>query len=68
MLAIPDFDYMYFLFIFYFVVTYRECMHILETRRWTNELRKKHFESGVRMGVGTFNLVKKMLLYYSALI
>lgn len=32
-------------------------MHILESRRWGNELRKKHFESGVRMGVGAFNLV-----------
>ncbi|GBM98299.1 Tetratricopeptide repeat protein 39B [Araneus ventricosus] len=41
--------------------SYKECMHILETRRWSNELRKKHFESGVRMGVGTFNLMLSQL-------
>ncbi|GIX85644.1 tetratricopeptide repeat protein 39A [Caerostris extrusa] len=41
--------------------SYKECMHILETRRWGNELRKKHFESGVRMGVGTFNLMLSQL-------
>ncbi|XP_015928028.1 tetratricopeptide repeat protein 39B [Parasteatoda tepidariorum] len=41
--------------------SYKECMHILETRKWSNELRKKHFESGVRMGVGTFNLMISQL-------
>ncbi|XP_035206125.1 tetratricopeptide repeat protein 39B-like isoform X2 [Stegodyphus dumicola] len=41
--------------------SYKECMHILETRKWGNELRKKHFESGVRMGVGAFNLMISQL-------
>ena len=33
-------------------------MHILNNRtEWKNDKIKKHFESGVRMGFGTFNLV-----------
>ncbi|KAG8183594.1 hypothetical protein JTE90_025147 [Oedothorax gibbosus] len=41
--------------------SYKECMHILDSRRWSNEMRKKHFESGVRMGVGAFNLMISQL-------
>lgn len=39
----------------------RECMHILEKRQWEKNSSKKHFESGVRMGVGTFNLMVSLL-------
>nr|CAD7393263.1 unnamed protein product [Timema cristinae] len=34
----------------------RECMTILNSRQWHNENHKVHFESGVRMGIGAFNL------------
>ncbi|CAL4075397.1 unnamed protein product, partial [Meganyctiphanes norvegica] len=37
--------------------SYKECWYILEGRDWSNDPDKKHFESGVRMGVGTFNLM-----------
>jgi Protein of unknown function (DUF3808) len=37
--------------------SYRECKYILGHRTWTDECHKVHFESGVRMGVGAFNLV-----------
>lgn len=36
-------------------------MHILEKRQWEKSSSKKHFESGVRMGVGTFNLMVSLL-------
>lgn len=39
----------------------RECSHILDTRNWSNDSSKVHFESGVRMGLGTFNLMISML-------
>jgi len=32
-------------------------MTILKNRKWENDIHKVHFESGVRMGIGTFNLV-----------
>lgn len=39
----------------------RECNHILEMRNWESEESRTHFESGVRMGMGTFNLMISML-------
>lgn len=36
-------------------------MHILEKRQWEKSSSKMHFESGVRMGVGTFNLMISLL-------
>jgi len=33
-------------------------MIILKSRKWKNNARKVHLESGVRMGIGTFNLVR----------
>lgn len=41
---------------------YKDCLQILETRNnWSSELAKRHFESGVRMGYGTFNLLMSYL-------
>uniref|UniRef100_T1IHC5 Tetratricopeptide repeat protein 39B n=1 Tax=Strigamia maritima TaxID=126957 RepID=T1IHC5_STRMM len=38
--------------------SFKECLQILKHRRtWQNEFHKSHFESGVRMGVGAFNLL-----------
>ncbi|XP_015786877.1 tetratricopeptide repeat protein 39B [Tetranychus urticae] len=38
--------------------TYKECNNILNQRvSWSSEKVKRHFESGVRMGLGTFNLM-----------
>lgn len=39
--------------------SYRECSNIMNQRNWSDQCQKEHFEGGVRMGVGTFNLVKK---------
>lgn len=39
----------------------RECSNILAQRKWENATSKGHFESGVRMGVGTFNLMISLL-------
>ena len=41
--------------------SYRECWAILQERQWANELHKKDFESGVRFGVGCFNLLISLL-------
>lgn len=41
--------------------SYKECMTILNTRNWTNEKHKIHFEGGVRMGIGAFNLMISLL-------
>lgn len=41
--------------------SYKQCGHILEKRNWQNTGSKVHFESGVRMGVGTFNLMVSLL-------
>ena len=35
----------------------RECWYMLESQKLEQTEERKHFESGVRMGVGTFNLV-----------
>lgn len=40
---------------------YKECNLILKTHKWTNERLTVHFESGVKMGVGTFNLMISLL-------
>lgn len=39
----------------------RECNNILNQRHWQNDSSKIHFESGVRMGMGTFNLMISLL-------
>lgn len=36
-------------------------MQILEKRQWEKTGSRMHFESGVRMGVGTFNLMVSLL-------
>lgn len=41
--------------------SYKECNNILNQRNWRNEASKAHFESGVRMGMGTFNLMISLL-------
>ncbi|XP_018333724.2 tetratricopeptide repeat protein 39B [Agrilus planipennis] len=40
---------------------YRECHNILVNRNWDNSSTKPHFESGVRMGIGAFNLMISLL-------
>lgn len=41
---------------------YKDCLHILESRQnWSCDEASKHFESGVRMGLGTFNLLMSYL-------
>lgn len=40
---------------------YKVCNEILKTRKWTDEKLKVHFESGVRMGIGAFNLMISLL-------
>ncbi|XP_054281033.1 tetratricopeptide repeat protein 39B-like isoform X2 [Macrosteles quadrilineatus] len=41
--------------------SYKECANILHQRHWTDEAHKVHFESGVRMGIGAFNLMISLL-------
>ncbi|XP_066944412.1 tetratricopeptide repeat protein 39B-like isoform X1 [Macrobrachium rosenbergii] len=41
--------------------SYKECWYILEGRDWSKDADKMHFESGVRMGVGAFNLMISQL-------
>lgn len=41
--------------------SYKECMHILNQRNWGDESHKVHFECGVRMGIGIFNLMISLL-------
>lgn len=42
--------------------SFKECSNILASRSWTdNAFSKLHFESGVRMGMGTFNLMISLL-------
>jgi len=38
---------------------FRECWNILKNKNWADCKHKPHFESGVRMGVGAYNLVHK---------
>ncbi|KAL7294850.1 hypothetical protein TKK_0011777 [Trichogramma kaykai] len=42
-------------------LSYKECLQILNTRKWENETHRVHFESGIRMGIGTFNLMISLL-------
>jgi hypothetical protein len=39
----------------------RECWTILNQRNWADASNKEDFESGVRMGVGSFNLMISLL-------
>ncbi|KAL1130380.1 hypothetical protein AAG570_013318 [Ranatra chinensis] len=41
--------------------SYKECSNILKSRNWSNESHKIHFESGVRVGIGAFNLMISQL-------
>lgn len=41
---------------------YKECLYIMESRRqWSSREAQTHFESGVRMGHGVFNLLMSYL-------
>ncbi|XP_018578761.1 tetratricopeptide repeat protein 39B [Anoplophora glabripennis] len=40
--------------------SYKNCQQILIRRNWEND-NKVHFESGVKMGIGTFNLMISLL-------
>ncbi|KAL3868152.1 hypothetical protein ACJMK2_040986 [Sinanodonta woodiana] len=40
---------------------YKECGKILAQKKWQSEAQRIHFESGVRMGVGSFNLLISLL-------
>ncbi|XP_066586378.1 tetratricopeptide repeat protein 39B-like [Prorops nasuta] len=42
-------------------LSYKECLTILNSRKWENDEYKVHFESGVRMGIGAFNLMISLL-------
>lgn len=41
--------------------SFKNCNQILLQRKWDNDASKEHFESGVKMGVGTFNLMISLL-------
>jgi len=41
--------------------SYKECWNILNQREWENDEHKVNFESGVRLGVGSFNLLISLL-------
>ncbi|KAJ8950273.1 hypothetical protein NQ318_021128 [Aromia moschata] len=41
--------------------SYKNCQQILLKKKWSKDESKVHFESGVRMGIGTFNLMISML-------
>ena len=40
---------------------YRECWSILKKRNWSKDKEKEHFEGGVRLGYGTFNLLMSIM-------
>ncbi|XP_044766072.1 tetratricopeptide repeat protein 39B-like isoform X2 [Coccinella septempunctata] len=40
---------------------YKDCQQILFKRDWNSSTTKHHFEGGVMMGIGTFNLMISML-------
>jgi len=42
-------------------ISFKECWNILQHRDWSNDQHKSHFEGGVRLGVGTFNLLMSLL-------
>lgn len=37
--------------------SYKDCLQLLFTRTWDDDELKAHFESGVRLGYGAFNLI-----------
>lgn len=39
----------------------RDCQQILNKRIWENSKTKIHFEGGVKMGIGSFNLMISLL-------
>ncbi|KAK2164553.1 hypothetical protein LSH36_62g07003 [Paralvinella palmiformis] len=41
--------------------SYKECLRILQKRNWKPDDNKIHFESGVKLGVGLFNLMIALL-------
>ncbi|XP_065165707.1 tetratricopeptide repeat protein 39B-like [Atheta coriaria] len=41
--------------------SYKDCQQILKKQKWGNSPTVGHFESGVKMGIGTFNLMISML-------
>jgi hypothetical protein len=41
--------------------SFKDCGQILVQRKWSDDASREHFESGVRMGVGTFNLMISLL-------
>jgi hypothetical protein len=49
------------LFTIIFNINIRECWTILNQRNWADASNKEDFESGVRMGVGSFNLMISLL-------
>ena len=42
-------------------LSYKECLIMLNSRKWENDVHKVHFESGVRTGIGAFNLMISLL-------
>jgi len=42
-------------------ISYKECWTILNKRDWSSDKHKADFEGGVRLGVGTFNLLMSLL-------
>ncbi|XP_035698773.1 tetratricopeptide repeat protein 39B-like [Branchiostoma floridae] len=40
---------------------YKQCLYIMENRTWEDPALKVHFESGVRLGVGAFNVMISLL-------
>ncbi|KAL0852117.1 hypothetical protein ABMA28_000357 [Loxostege sticticalis] len=41
--------------------SYKDCAKILDKKRWDSEESKIHFQSGVRLGTATFNLMISLL-------
>ncbi|XP_045509444.1 tetratricopeptide repeat protein 39B-like isoform X2 [Colias croceus] len=41
--------------------SYKDCVKILDKKEWEDEASRTHFESGVRMGVATFNVMISLL-------
>ena len=41
--------------------SFRDCWTIMQERKWDNDQHRLDFESGVRMGVGSFNLMISLL-------
>lgn len=39
----------------------RECAKIIEKKQWESEQSRVHFQSGVRLGIATFNVMISLL-------